>query len=71
MSVSVYNLKDGAMQGEKNGYSYRFVQSFGNSTVYQISDPTGQYKMVEVTSRNDVDALIKDPEAFWNLYCVE
>lgn len=71
MSVKVYDLKDNALRGESNGYEYKFMQAANCSSFYNITDPSGQSKLVELTSRDDVDALIKDPEAFWNLYCAE
>lgn len=71
MSVNVYNLKDGALRGEKNGYSYQLIQAAERSTYYQMTDPTGQNKMIEITSERDADALIGDPEAFWKLYCAK
>ena len=71
MSVKVYDLKDNALQGMTNGYEYRFMQAVNGSSIYNITDPSGQSKMIELTSRDDVDALIKDPEAFWKLYCTK
>lgn len=67
--VRVHGSTDiSTFKGERNGYSYAFLESASNGhMLYSLTNPTGVTKVVEVDTDGALE-LTSDPEGFWKKY---
>lgn len=66
--ATILPLKRDVMHGEKNGYTYRFVQAVDNKVCYALTNPTNDGRIVILQSEVELNDFLRDPEEFWQKY---
>lgn len=62
-------LNPDKIEGEKDGFKYKFVQVLPNSKLmFILTSPDGDSHWVEVCSKRDVDLLTESPAEFYKKY---